>query len=111
MLLKLKYILSLYLVFCSILGLTQTYSNLKIDGNYENKNLFHVLQSIENQYEIRFFYSREAELNRSVKTLNWNQKPIELALFELFENTNLTYEIIENVGVAIAPKEILNTSL
>lgn len=108
MFLRLKYFLSFFFLSIAVWINAQTYSSLKIDGTYENQNLVEILQSIENQYNIRFFFQNDLVANNPVKSFQWSQVPIELVLSDLLKETNLGYEIIENIGVAIAPKTALS---
>lgn len=100
--------LSFFVFFFFFFNLhSQTYNNLLVDGDYEDRNIVQVLQSVENQYGVRFFFENEIVSNNPAKTVNWNQIPLGNALSELLENTDLSFEEIENIGIAIAPKTAL----
>lgn len=76
--------------------------------NFKNKNLGDIFETITNSTGHKFFYeSSEVDLNRKV-TIVKNNLCVEDLLKEIFEETNLNYEILSS-QIIIKKKEKLNS--
>ena len=75
--------------------------------NLENAKVKDVFHSIEGQSTYRFFYNDElTDINRMV-SMNVKDSKIEDVLNQLFSNTDITYTILENNLIVIAPKRAI----
>ncbi len=69
----------------------------------ENKSVKDVFKLIENSSNYRFFYNENfTDLNKAV-TIDVKDKKINEVLKELFNNSNVTYRVLENNLVVITP--------
>ena len=98
-----KFSLLLNLV-CSVAISANSFSqNNSFSMNYENATVKDIFRSIESQSDYRFFYNDElSDLNRIVD-LNVRDLNITEVLDKLFLNTGISYTILENNLIVIAP--------
>jgi len=67
--------------------------NTKLNLEYKNEKIVNLLRAIEDQSEYRFFYNEEINLKES-KSINKSNASIREVLDQLFENTEINYEIV-----------------
>ena len=107
---KLLKIMKLTLVLnllCTIAFSANSFSQNNISVNLENAKVKDVFHTIEGQTTYRFFYNDElTDINRLVNLEVKNSK-IEDVLKQLFSNTDITYTILENNLIVIAPKRAI----
>ncbi|MFN8255033.1 MAG: TonB-dependent receptor [Bacteroidales bacterium] len=108
---KFLFIMKLFLILnlCFTVTLAaSTYSqNNSLSVNFKNTKIKDVFKSIEDQSTYRFFYNDElSDVNRSVD-LSMNEKNIDEILNLLFKDSEISYTILENNLIVIAPKRSL----
>jgi len=97
---KLKYKTALTLLFCFILFLRLDAhiphsQNTKISLDFTQASLHDILKEIEQKTTYTFFYKNEdIDFSRKI-TIKTSQSSIESILLLLFENENITYEILD----------------
>ena len=99
-LMKMKFTLILLLVGITNLMAVESYSqSTRLNIELGNTSVEKVLENIENQSEFRFVYNRDAiDLERKVK-MNTKNASIEKVLDDLFEETNVKYQLIDRTVV------------
>jgi TonB-dependent starch-binding outer membrane protein SusC len=104
LIMRLSIVLSL---LCTVAISANSFSQKKnFSMNLENAKVKDVFQSIEGQSNYRFFYNDElSDINRVVSMDVKNSK-IEDILNELFSNTDISYIILDNNLIVIAPKKV-----
>jgi ferric enterobactin receptor len=68
-------------------------SNLRVSGNYQNKDLSLVLLDLSVNHRLTFHYDRE-ELPEKDITISFRRRPLSDVLTTLLDGTGLTYELI-----------------
>jgi TonB-linked SusC/RagA family outer membrane protein len=95
-------------LFCSFAIMANTYSqNESLTMNVEKTSVKEVFKLIENQSNYRFFYNDELSGVNRVVSLTMQDTKIGDILNQLFVNTDITYTILENNLIVIAPKRSL----
>ncbi len=75
----------------------------KFSFNFQNKQVLEVLKEIEEQSEFRFFYQREqVDVTRKID-LKVIEKNIEVVLAELFKDQGISYKVLQDNLILIAP--------
>jgi hypothetical protein len=98
---KLSILLICLLTF-SVAGSTYSQSTL-LNLDVKNKTIREVLKSIEKQSDFRFFYNDEfTDLNMAI-SLSADAKTIDDILAIVFAKTEVSYRVLENNLVVIAP--------
>lgn len=99
-------------VLIIILGLSSVFATTvhsqteKVNLALHDATLKQILSEIEKQSSYNFFYNDHfIDLNQRV-SLNLTNTAIREVLMELFNNTNLTYSVMENKLIVITPKEL-----
>ena len=83
----------------------------KFSFNIEDKQVVEVLKEIQDQSDFRFFYQREqVDVTRKVD-LKVSDTSVEAILDELFKGQDITYNVLENNLIVIAPKTENFTSI
>ena len=105
-----KLILTMKLtILVNLICLSAFSANVLSQGNsislkLENAKVKDVLGSIEDQSAFRFFYNDElSDINRVVD-MQVNNSSIEDILGQLFSNTDISYTMLENNLIVVAPK-------
>lgn len=108
--LKLLVIMKLSLVLnliCTLAISAPSFSQGKVSVSLKNAKVKDVLKSIESQTGYRFFYNDElSDINRFVD-LKVDGSDVEDVLNNLFVNTDITYTILENNLIVVAPKRAI----
>jgi len=105
--LKLLQIMKISVLLTCLLTLSVSGSiysqNTLLNLDIKDKTVRDVLKTIEKQSDFRFFYNDEfTDLNKSI-SMSADNKSIEDVLSEVFINANVTYKVLENNLVVIAP--------
>jgi TonB-linked SusC/RagA family outer membrane protein len=100
--------LTLILIFISILQVSaNVYSQTRVTLDVREKPIREVLKTIEQQTEIRFFYSDDLlSMNNMINVRADNQNIINV-LNEMFLESPLTYKAYENNLIVIVPRNLL----
>lgn len=104
-----KLLLKMKLTFIILMGCLMqvsatVYSQAtKFSFNFQNKQVLEVLKEIEEQSEFRFFYQREqVDVTRKID-LKVIEKNIEVVLAELFKDQGISYKVLQDNLILIAP--------
>ena len=98
----------IFTVLFSLQIFAGVYSQSKaLSLNIKDVTVKEVFKAIEGQSNFRFFYNDElSDVNRLV-SIKVNSIKLESILAELFEQSNVTYQILENNLIVIAPKQVI----
>jgi TonB-linked SusC/RagA family outer membrane protein len=104
--------LTLILVFITVLQVSaNVYSQTSVTLDIRGKAIREVLKSIEQQTEIRFFYSDDLlAMNNLIDVRADNQNIINV-LDEMFLDSPLTYKTFENNLIVIVPRNLLQQKI
>jgi len=103
LLLKMK--LTLILVFITVLQVSaNVYSQTSVTLDIREKSIREVLKSIEQQTEIRFFFSDDLLAMNNLIDVKADNKNIITVLDDMFVESPLTYKAYENNLIVIVPK-------
>ena len=102
--LKLRMKLTILILCLCILQVSASTTNgQNFDLQVKNQSLKEVLKVIENKTTYRFFYNDVVmDLNMAV-TLNLSDKNIQQVMNELLNNSEVSYKILNNNLIVIAP--------
>ncbi len=93
-------IMKIYFIFSFITLLNisaSVYSqNQKFNISLKNARLVEVLDQIEKESEVSFYYRHEDIDNSKTYTVNYKEKELPEILDDLFQNSDLTYRMIDN---------------
>lgn len=79
----------------------------KFDLSLTDISVKDVLKTIESQSDFRFFYNDElSDINRIV-TVDFQDMPVESVLSSLFDQTKVTFKVLENNLIVISPAELM----
>ncbi len=96
--------IALNLIFTVVITANSFSQEDNISLNVENAKVKEVFRNIENQSAYRFFYNDElSDINRLV-SLDIKDFQIEEVLDKLFSSTEISYTILEDELIVIAPK-------
>lgn len=104
---KLTIFLSLFFV---IQLSANVYSQTKLSVDSKNKTVKEVLAEIENQSVFRFFYNDKFEDLNTRVTYDIHDESITEVLDNLFGSTNVTYKIMDNNLIVLAPGDVLQSN-
>lgn len=100
--------LALIIVFLSVLQVSATmYSQITVNLDIQNKSIREVLKSIEQQTQVRFFYSDDLLVMNELIDIKSDNKNLLVVLDDIFSKSPLTYKAYENDLIVIAPKELI----
>jgi TonB-dependent starch-binding outer membrane protein SusC len=100
--------LALIIVFLSVLQVSgNIYSQTNVSLNVKEKPIREVLKSLEQQTEIRFFFSDDLLLMNDLIDIKAEKKNIIVVLDEIFLKSPLTYKTYENNLIVIVPREFV----
>ena len=97
--------LSLILVFITVLQVSaNVYSQTSVTLDMKDKSMRDVLKTIEQQTEIRFFFSDDLLAMNDLINVKADNRNIISVLDDLFLQSPLTYKAYENNLIVIVPK-------
>jgi hypothetical protein len=100
--------LTLILIFITILQVSaNVYSQTRVTLDVREKPIREVLKTIEQQTEIRFFYSDDLLSMNNMINVRADKKNIINVLDEMFLESPLTYKAYENNLIVIVPRNLL----
>jgi len=86
-------------------GLLQAKAMVNAQGsitlNAQQTEIAKVLDRIEKKGEFRFLYNYDLPSLRTKVSVDWNNTPIDEALDRLFQNTDLTFKILDNKLIVV----------
>ena len=100
--------LALIIFFLSVLHVSaNVYSQITVNLDVHDKSIREVLKTIEQQSQVRFFYSDDLlQMNNLIDVKSDNENIIGV-LDEIFKGSPLTYKTYENNLIVIAPRQML----
>lgn len=100
--------LALIIVLLSVLQVSaNVYSQISVNLDARNKSVRDVLKSIEQQSQVRFFYSDDLKSMDEMIDIKADNENILTVLDDVFSKSQLTYKAYENNLIVIAPREML----
>jgi len=100
--------LTLIIVFLSVLQVSaNVYSQINVNLDVQHKPVREVLKSIEQQSQVRFFYSDDLLVMNELIDVKADNKNIIGVLDDIFSKSPLTYKAYDNNLIVIAPRELL----
>ncbi|HZL77019.1 MAG TPA: SusC/RagA family TonB-linked outer membrane protein, partial [Bacteroidales bacterium] len=104
--------LTLILIFITVLQVSaNVYSQTSVTLNIREKPIREVLKTIEQQTEIRFFFSDDLLAMNNLINLKADDKNIISVLDEMFLESPLTYKAYENNLIVIMPRNLLQQKI
>jgi TonB-dependent starch-binding outer membrane protein SusC len=104
--------LTLILVFITVLQVSaNVYSQTSVTLDIREKPIREVLKTIEQQTEIRFFFSDDLLAMNNLINLKADDKNIISVLDEMFLESPLTYKAYENNLIVIMPRNLLQQKI
>jgi TonB-linked SusC/RagA family outer membrane protein len=100
--------LTLILIFITVLQVSaNVYSQTSVTLNIREKPIREVLKTIEQQTDIRFFYSDDLLAMNNLIDVKADRQNIINVLDEMFLESPLTYKAFENNLIVIVPRNLL----
>jgi len=100
--------LALIIVFLSVLQVSaNVYSQVTVTLDVQDKSIREVLKTIEQQSQVRFFYSDDLLVMNEMIDIKAENKNIIGVLDEIFSKSLLTYKPYENNLIVIVPREMV----
>jgi TonB-linked SusC/RagA family outer membrane protein len=100
--------LALIIVLLSVLQVSaNVYSQISVSLDVQQKSVRDVLKTIEQQSQVRFFYSDDLMSMNELIDVKANDENILNVLDDIFSKSPLTYKAYENNLIVIAPRELL----
>jgi len=100
--------LALIIVFISVLQVSATvYSQINVNLDVHDKSIREVLKSIEQQTQVRFFFSDDLFVMNDLIDIKADNENIIGVLENIFSESPLTYKAYANDLIVIAPKEMI----
>ena len=100
--------LALIIVFLSVLQVSaNVYSQITVNLDVQNKSIREVLKTIEQQSQVRFFYSDDLLVMNELIDVKADSKNIIGVLDDIFSKSPLTYKAYENNLIVIVPRQLL----
>ncbi len=90
------------LFFFKVAG--QNVPDVYITGKYSNSPISTVLNSLEEEYQIKFYYNEEWLTNQYI-SIDFDSIRLESALDKIFESTPCDFEIVRGKYIVLLPKE------
>ena len=101
--------LALIIVFLSVLQVSaDVYSQITVNLDVHDKSISEVLKSIEQQSQVRFFFSDDLLVMNKLIDVKADNKNIIGVLDDIFSKSPLTYKAYDNNLIVIAPRELLH---
>jgi TonB-linked SusC/RagA family outer membrane protein len=98
--------LSLIFTFFTILQTTAAVFSQNVSIDVKDQSMREVLKKIETQSNYRFFYNDQLSGLNNLVTLRADNKSVKEVLDELLASQQLSYRLLENNMIVIAPNEI-----
>jgi hypothetical protein len=95
----------LFFAICYIAN-GQEEQSILVNKNYQRQPLVEILNDLETQYPLSFYYEKEW-ISSTPLSYTFDNQPIEQVLTTLLENTALTFNRFNNFAYIIAPKKSL----
>ena len=83
----------------------------KVSLNFKQAAITRVLNEIEDQTNYRFLYNEDAKGIRNKVGISVNNAEVKDVLDQLFQNSNLSYKLMQNNLVVIRTSEIINNKV
>ena len=100
--------LALIIIYLSVLQVSaNVYSQTTVNLDVKDKSIREVLKSIEQQTQVRFFYSDDLLVMNDLIDVKANNENIISVLDGMFSKSPLTYKTYENNLIVIVPRELL----
>lgn len=100
--------LALIIVYLSVLQVSaNVYSQVTVTMNVQDKSIREVLKIIEQQSNVRFFFSDDLLVMNERIDLKADNKNITSVLDDIFSNSLLTYKTYNDNLIVIAPRQML----
>jgi len=100
--------LALIIVFLSVLQVSaNVYSQVTVNLDVQDKPIREVLKTIEQQSQVRFFYSDDLLVMSELIDVKADNKNIIGVLDDIFSKSPLTYKAYDNNLIVIAPRDLL----
>jgi TonB-dependent starch-binding outer membrane protein SusC len=100
--------LSLIIVFLSVMQVSANlYSQVAVNLDVQDKSICDVLKIIEQQSQVRFFYSDDLLVMNELVDVKADNKNIIGVLDDIFSKSPLTYKAYEDNLIVIVPRELL----
>ncbi len=100
--------LTLIIIFLSVLQVSATvYSQITVNLDVQDKSIREVLKTIEQQSQVRFFYSDDLLVMNERIDIKADNENIIGVLDNIFSKSPLTYKAYDNNLIVIAPRELL----
>jgi TonB-linked SusC/RagA family outer membrane protein len=100
--------LALIIVFISVLQVSATvYSQINVNLDVHDKSIREVLKSIEQQTQVRFFFSDDLFVMNDLIDIKADNENIIGVLENIFSESPLTFKAYANDLIVIAPKELI----
>jgi TonB-linked SusC/RagA family outer membrane protein len=101
--------IALIIFFLSVLHVSASvFSQTSVNLNVQDKPIREVLKTIEQQSQVRFFYSDDLIAMNKTIDLKADNENILNVLQDIFSDSPLTFKTYENNLIVIVPKEMLN---
>jgi TonB-dependent starch-binding outer membrane protein SusC len=99
----------IFMLVCSLQVSANLYAQTKrFDLTMNDVSVKEVLRMLEAQSDFRFFYNDElSDVNRLV-SIDMKDLPIDEILFKLFDQTKISYKVLENNLIVISPANLMN---
>ncbi|HEY4785450.1 MAG TPA: SusC/RagA family TonB-linked outer membrane protein, partial [Bacteroidales bacterium] len=98
--------LSLIFTFFTIIQTSAAVFSQNVSFNVRDQSMREVLKKIETQTTYRFFYNDQLSGLNNLVTLKVENESVKDVLDELLANQQLSYKLLENNMIVIAPNEI-----
>ena len=97
------------LLWCCVLMLPSLLhaQNLTVSGDYDNQSLQQIFNDLSSRYPVSFFYKKE-DLPSKKTTISFENQPINAAVQQLLDNTNLTFATYREYAFIVASKAELD---
>lgn len=100
--------LALIVICLSVMQVSaNVYSQISVSLDVKDKSIREVLKSIEQQTQVRFFFSDDLLVINDQVDVKANNKNIISVLNDIFSESPLTYKTYENNLIVIVPRELL----
>jgi len=100
--------LALIIVFLSVLQVSaNVYSQISVNLDVKDRSIREVLKSIEQQSQVRFFFSDDLLVMNELIDVKADKKNILGVLDDIFSKSPLTYKAYDNNLIVIVPRELL----
>jgi len=100
--------LALIIVLLSVLQVSaNVYSQITVSLDVQDKSIREVLKIIEQQSQIRFFYSDDLLVMNELIDVKADNKNIIDVLDDIFSKSPLTYKVYDNNLIVIVPRQLL----